>query len=265
MRAGLNAVTAALDAARLPVCFFVRDDDGGWDDARLFALLDCTDRAGVPIDLALIPQASGTVLARELNARIDAAPGRVSVHQHGFAHCNHEALGRKCEFGLSRAADAQRRDLTAGRERLGALFDGRLDAIFTPPWNRCSAVTPPLLAELGFAALSRSRAAQPVQHTLPELGVSVDWCKQVRAAAARREDRGNRIAFELAEAIGDGGAVGLMLHHAEMDESELALLGSLIAELRSHPRARWSSMRDVLSARSSLTSAGAKHEERQIT
>jgi hypothetical protein len=264
MRAGLNAVLAALDAAPSPVSFFVRDDDGGWDDPRLFALLDCTDRAGVPIDLALIPQASGALLARELNARIDAAPGQVNVHQHGFAHCNHEAVGRKCEFGTSRAVDAQRRDLAAGRERLHTLFDGRLDPIFTPPWNRCSPGTPALLTELGYAALSRSRTA-PVQHSLPELAVSVDWCKQVRVTAAQGEDGGDRIAFELAESIGAGGPVGLMLHHAEMDGRELALLGCMLAELRSHRRAQWASMREILSTRKSTAAAGVRHEERQMT
>jgi hypothetical protein len=264
MRASLNAVMAALDAAPSPVCFFLRDDDAGWEDAKLFALLDCTARAGVPIDLAVIPQATGTRLARELTARIDAAPRRVNVHQHGFAHRNHETHARKCEFGEARVRDAQRADLAAGRERLLTLFDARLDAIFTPPWNRCSAGTPRLLAELGYAALSRSRAA-PVQHALPELSVSVDWCKQVRTAAARGERCAERIACELAAAIGDGGAVGLMLHHAEMEEAELALLGRLLAELRSHPRACWKSMREILNTHEAPAAAGAAQQEEQTT
>lgn len=264
MRAGLNAVMAALDAAPSPVCFFLRDDDAGWDDARLFALLDCAEHAGVPIDLAVIPQASGAPLGRELNGRIDAAPGRVNVHQHGFAHCNHESVGRKCEFGDSRSPDAQRRDLLAGRDRLRTLFAGRLDPIFTPPWNRCSAATPALLAELGYAALSRSHTA-PVQHALPEIPVSVDWCRQVRMAAAQGEDYGDRIAFELAESISAGQPVGLMLHHADMDERELALLAAMLAELRSHRRARWASMREILSIHEAPAAAGVRHEESETT
>jgi hypothetical protein len=258
MRAGLNAAMAALDAAPSPVPLFLRDDDAGWEDAKLFALLDCIACAGVPIDLAVIPQASGATLARELNARIDAAPGQVNVHQHGFAHCNHEAVGRKCEFGATRAVDAQRRDLAAGRERLRTLFDGRLDAIFTPPWNRCSVATPLLLAELGYAALSRSRSAL-AQRALPELAVSVDWCKEVRIAASQGEDSGDRIGFELAESIGAGGAVGLMLHHAEMDGGDLAVLASMLAVLRSHRNARWVSMREILSASVSPAAAGVRH------
>ena len=189
MHAGLNAMLTALDAAPSPVYLFLRDDDAGWDDTGLFSLLDCTERAGVPIDLAVIPQASSDALARELCARIDAEPARVNVHQHGLAHCNHETSERKCEFGSARSVGAQRRDLLAGRDRLRQSFGTRLDAIFTPPWNRCSAATPALLAELGYAALSRDRTA-PAQHALPELPVDVDWCKQRRAAALKGEEIG---------------------------------------------------------------------------
>ena len=58
-RGSVNVLLRALDAASGPVPFFLRDDDAGWDDARLFALLDCTQQAGVPIDLAVIPQSTG--------------------------------------------------------------------------------------------------------------------------------------------------------------------------------------------------------------
>ena len=51
MHQGLSALQAALDAAPSPVDFFLPDDDAGWADAHLFALLDCTEQAGVPIDL----------------------------------------------------------------------------------------------------------------------------------------------------------------------------------------------------------------------
>ena len=72
---GISAVLTALDAATAPVHFFIRDDDAGWDDARLFALLRCTERARVPIDLAVIPQATGVGLRRSLSraarARVD--------------------------------------------------------------------------------------------------------------------------------------------------------------------------------------------------
>jgi hypothetical protein len=243
--AGLSALLAALDAAPAPIRFFLRDDDAGWDDTRLLALLARTQRAEVPIDLAVIPQSAGATLASALCVRMSASPGLVGVHQHGFAHTNHETVQRKCEFGTARDVDAQRNDLREGSAHLQGLFGAQLDPIFTPPWNRCSAATPALLAELGFAALSRSRGA-PAQHALPELPVDVDWCKQRRLAAVERADGLEHIALELARRVQAGGPVGLMLHHAEMNAPDLELLDRVLAATQHHPRARWLPMRALL-------------------
>ena len=239
---------AALDAAPARLSFFLRDDDGGWDDARLFALLDCTARVGVPIDLAMIPQATTPALAAALCERINAAPAMIGVHQHGFAHANHETVERKCEFGPSRAVEAQREDLSAGRARLHQRFGARLDPIFTPPWNRLSPATPPLLAALGYAALSRDRGAT-AQQALPELTVDLDWSKQLRSAAEHGEDAGTRIARELARCIDNrAGPIGVMLHHADMQAADLALLAEVLDAVKAHPRAHWRLMRDGLAA-----------------
>ena len=251
--AGISAVLAALDAATAPVHFFIRDDDAGWDDARLFALLRCTEGARVPIDLAVIPQATGAGLAAQLRACVDGAGGRIGLHQHGHAHSNFEPTGRKCEFGPSRDLQAQRRDLIAGREHLRTRFGARLDAFFTPPWNRCSDATPGLLAELGYTGLSRDRSA-PHQQALPELRVEVDWCRQQRLAEARDESRGeaggealgDAIGLDLARHVQGGATVGLMLHHAQMGDAELNWLGDALSNWARHPNARWRPMRELL-------------------
>ena len=254
MHAGLSVLLAALDAAPAPIRFFLRDDDAGWDDTRLFALLDRTQAAEVPIDLAVIPKAADATLAFTLCVRMNAAPGLVGVHQHGYAHTNHETAERKCEFGTARDADTQRRDLREGRAHLLGLFGTRLDPIFTPPWNRCSAATPALLAELGFAALSRSRGAA-AQQALPELPVDVDWCQQRRLAAVDGADGLEHIALELARRVQAGGPVGLMLHHAEMNAPDLALLDRVLAATQRHPRARWLPMRALLPSASGSPSS----------
>lgn len=241
----LHPLLEALAQAPEPVDFFLRDDDAGWADMRLMALLDCTARAGVPIDLAVIPEATGPALAATLCARIDAAPGLLGVHQHGYAHLNHEPTGRKCEFGDSRGAEAQARDLRAGQAWLRECFGKRLDPVFTPPWNRCSALTPALLGCLGFGALSRSRGA-PAQHDLPELPVDVDWCKERRLAAERGDDGLGRIAMDLALRVQAGGPVGLMLHHAEMSALDLCLLEVLLSATTGHASLRWRPMAALL-------------------
>ena len=243
--AGISAVLAALDAATAPVHFFIRDDDAGWDDARLFALLRCTEGARVPIDLAVIPQATGAGLAAQLRASVDGAGGRIGLHQHGHAHSNFETTGRKCEFGPSRDLQAQRRDLIAGREHLRTRFGARLDAFFTPPWNRCSDATPGLLAELGYTGLSRDRSAPP-QRALPELRVDVDWCRQQRLASERGEPGGDAIGLDLARHVHGGATVGLMLHHAQMSDAELNWLGDALSNWARHPNARWRPMRELM-------------------
>lgn len=253
MNKGSQAVIAALDAAKAPVNFFIRDDDTGWDDERLFALLDCTLRAQVPIDLAVIPQATGVGLAAELSACIDKAPTLIGLHQHGHAHQNFETVGRKCEFGPARDVDTQRRDLLEGREHLQSLFGARLDAFFTPPWNRCCAATPRLLAELGYSGLSRDRTAS-AQALLPELNVDVDWCKHQRMAKAHVSNHAaaeslaasDAIAWDLARHVRGGATVGLMLHHAEMSDVELHCLHAWLTAWSAHPNARWRPMRDWL-------------------
>jgi hypothetical protein len=251
---------AALDAAPAPLHFFVRDDDAGWDNTRLFALLRVTEAAGLPIDLALIPQATGAALAASLGMRKQATPVLIGLHQHGFAHTNHETTARKCEFGDARDATTQRDDLLVGQTWLQSLFGAHLDATFTPPWNRCSAYTPALLAELGFALLSRSSSA-PAQHALPELSVHVDWCKQRRMALAQGEDGAHAIATALAQRVAAGGPVGLMLHHADMDAQDLALFSGLLRATRRHPHAVWSLMRDVPCSGSATTGAALPLKE----
>jgi len=99
----------------------------------------------------------------------------VSVHQHGYAHVNHEATGRKCEFGSTRAREWQLADINHGRRLLHDLFGESLDATFTPPWNRCNAITTGCLREAGFEVLSRDVTATPLDaQGLIELPIAID-------------------------------------------------------------------------------------------
>lgn len=241
-----NALAAAVDALDAPLRLWVRDDDAGWADARLQALLDCMSDAGVPIELAAIPMAYCAEDARVLAARIDAAPELIRIHQHGYAHLNHEPSGRRCEFG-ERSIERQRADLSAGRARLQQLFGERLGATFTPPWNRVGPRTPALLAELGYRALSRDAGA-PAQTSLPERPIHFDWCKQLRGARADRVDPLGRIDRAVAAVIERdapaGAPIGLMLHHAEMDDTELVLLTGLLRQLSTYPCVRWAALEE---------------------
>jgi hypothetical protein len=230
MGSWLQPVEDALRAARSPVSLFFRDDDAGWGDARLLALLDRFSTCGLPVDLAVIPLELDAGLARELVAR----PG-VGLHQHGLAHVSHEREGRKCEFGPARDLVAQRRDIEAGRERLASTLGDRLDPIFTPPWNRCTAETGQALAELGFRVLSREARAAPLEVPgLLELPVRVDWFAHDHGRRLSPPELGVRIAA----ALGAGGPVGVMFHHAAMDDEDMRRASDLLGLLAGHERVR---------------------------
>ena len=251
MHDGLKALDAALAARRTPLRLFLRDDDAGWHDDRLLALIDVTTSLGASLDLAVIPCACTPALARQLQERIVSSPGLLAVHQHGFAHADHGAgRERRCEFGNQRPLPAQRDDLLQGRQRLRDLFGDQLGLLFTPPWNRCSPQTPALLAALGFTALSRDRRA-PMQGDLPEIAVDLDWCRLRREGVSQVDG----MAATLARAIngvgepgGARGAVGLMLHHAAMDAADRRLLSVLLQRLQADPRVRSVPMGALLAA-----------------
>lgn len=222
MSAWLDPLRAALEES--PATFFFRDDDAGWDDDRLRRLLDVFDRHAAPLDLAVIPCALGERLAAELRARL----GTTGLHQHGFAHRNHEPEGRKCEFGPSRTEAEQRRDVLRGRLLLEGLLGGPIDPIFTPPWNRCTPATARALAAAGLRVLSReSRAPALGVDGVDELPVHVDWFGRRKGVRLTREELGGRLAAEARA----GGPVGVMLHHAVMDGDERRGVDELLGVL----------------------------------
>ncbi len=245
MGSWLDPVAQALDAAPAPVAFFFRDDDAGWSDGRLLALLDAFAARSLPVDLAVIPLALGPGLANELRAR-----PAVRLHQHGLAHVNHERSGRKCEFGAARDAATQRRDIADGRARLEALLGEGVDPIFTPPWNRCTRHTGRCLVELGFAALSREARAAPLGVPgLRELPVSVDWFAHRHGRRIGVRELGERVA----RVVGSGEPVGVMFHHALMDAAERRRASELLALAADHERARATPMLDLIAAAASVS------------
>lgn len=240
MSAGLEPVREALDGAGRPVDFFFRDDDVGWGDDRLWELLDLFAEHALPVDLAVIPNELTDDLARGLAARAARSPRPIGFHQHGFAHVNHEMVGRKHEFGPSRPRRLQRRDIVDGRTRLRDLLGRSVDPVFTPPWNRCTHDTGRCLVELGFEVLSREARAAPLAIPgLAELPIKIDWFAHRRHVRLSPAEFGELVAM----AIREGGPVGIMFHHAVMDAAERTSAGALLELIAHHPMASASPMR----------------------
>lgn len=90
----------------------------------------------------------------------------------------------------------------AGRARLANLLGEDVERIFTPPWNRCT----------------QARREHPRGDGLPG------------------------VAARLPDAVDGRPAVGVMLHHAELDAQERGSLRELIRFLSGHPKARLAGM-----------------------
>jgi uncharacterized protein DUF2334 len=220
----LRKLLETLAAAPAPVEVFFRDDDAGWEDKRLLSLCDLFGAHGLPLDLAVIPTAASPGLARELRRR-----DWLGLHQHGYAHANHEREGRKCEFGPSRSYEEVRADVWAGRERLRELLGDAVQPVFTPPWNRCTADTARAVLDLGFAVLSREHRAEPFGlDGLAERPVHLDFA---RLTPEELDDR-------FASQVRAGGPVGVMFHHAVMEREDFDRAASLLGELARHERVR---------------------------
>jgi len=242
MTAWLDPLCLALDASDIPIEFFFRDDDVGWANDELRALLACFRRHSVPLDLAAIPTALTAEFADEIRAAHDEAPALVGIHQHGFSHTNHELLGRKCEFGISRTEEEQYWDIQLGKMKLDAMFGFAFDPIFTPPWNRCTETTGECLSELGFGVLSRDATAPSLRVSgLKELPIAIDWFAK---------KNGERFPFQslgtlIADRVKQKQHVGIMLHHELMNADERELLDDLLVLLSTHRHAQCKLMAQI--------------------
>ena len=245
MTSWLDPVRSALDDSDDPVRFFFRDDDAGWDDDALERLLDVFEPHGLPLDVAAIPTAVTPRTVQLVTGGRVSGRRDVTVHQHGYAHVNHELVGRKCEFGVSRPPEQQAEDIAAGRALLRERV-GDVPAVFTPPWNRCAPWTPAVLRQLGFAVLSRDvSAGRAGLAGLVELPVSVDWFAKRKGIPVDRAGRGELLAASVREP----GPVGVMLHHAVMAGEDLADLGALLGLVSEHQSASAAHLDEIALAR----------------
>ena len=242
MTAWLDPLREALDESDTGIDFFFRDDDVGWANDEFRALLACFRRHLVPLDIAAIPTALTAELADELCTLHGEAPALVGIHQHGFAHTNHEDFGRKCEFGSSRTDQDQYRDIRFGKMKLEGMLGSTLDPIFTPPWNRCTAITGECLRDLGFRVLSRDATAPSLALSgLKELPISIDWFAK---------KNGKRLSFQslgtlIARTAKQKQPIGIMLHHELMSADERDRLGDLLVLLSTHRQAHRKLMSEI--------------------
>ncbi len=236
--------------------FWWRDDDAAQPTAQLTALIELAQDHEIPLTLAVIPAQTGAALRQHLTSLpLLNGSSIVTAVQHGYAHLNHgDGNAKKCEFPAGRAPDILRRELADG-QRIMADFGNSL-ALFVPPWNRFAERHLPLLAELGFAAVSQfgTAAAREPQPGLQQLNTHVDviaWkttrgfvgeAPAVNAICAHLEQR--RLG-----STRPGEATGLLTHHLVHDENTWAFLAKLFQFTKNYSTMRWLSARGALQKR----------------
>lgn len=230
--------------AAKPVEVFFRADDIGKVDSVFIRMMELFDQYQVPLCLAVVPEWM-TAEHWQAMARFSPNEDLWCWHQHGYAHENHEAVGKKNEFGESRSGDEIRRDLQAGKERLAALLGDTFYPVFTPPWNRCSRTTLGLLSELGFQAVSRSSGVQP-KADLPDLCVNVDLHTGKERDVQQATER---LLLECQQGV-EKGRLGIMLHHQRMNSRAFSFLERLLQILLKQEAVTFCTFRELLGVRS---------------
>jgi hypothetical protein len=241
----LKPVIKALDERLMPIDLFFRNEDAGLVDDGLYGFVDLFAGHGLPVDLAIVPHGVTRPFVERLLDRIHHAYP-IGLHQHGFAHLNHERGGPLSEFGPTRGAAQQKADITAGHVALQRLFEGRVDAIFTPPWDRCTAVTGRCLVEAGITVLSRSVSQPPLEiDGLTECPIWMDWFARDGGAPLSRPAWGLRLGRMIE---GSTQPLGITMCQAVMDEDDQEALTALLKVLSRHGNVRGVLMRDVAGA-----------------
>jgi len=235
------------EEAGQPATLWWRDDDAAARTAALDRLLDLAERHGLPLALAVIPQAAEAAPADGLANGLAGRPADVRVLQHGFAHRNNAGPdAKKCELVARALRPEIAGELRQGQALLAALCGERLVPALVPPWNRIDADLVAALPALGFTGLSTYKArrlAEPVAG-LRQVNCHVDimqWRPQRRflGTAAVLQLLVEHLEARRTGAADPAEATGLLTHHAVHDAEAWRFLEELLPRLAGHPASRF--------------------------
>ncbi len=244
--AALDRELALWAAAGRTATLWWRDDDAADAGPALDRLLDIAAQHGVPLALAVIPDAATPALA----GRLARAGAGVAVLQHGFAHRNHaQAPAKKAELGAGRPAAAALAELHTGRIRLAALcadIGDRPLPVVVPPWNRIAPEVVAGLAGAGFAGLSSFGARTGARPAPGLLQVNahvdiVDW-HGGRGFVGEAVALGRMVDHLAARRLGrvdETEPTGLMSHHLAHDAACWRFCDRLAARVAGQRAAIW--------------------------
>ncbi|WP_299943404.1 polysaccharide deacetylase family protein [uncultured Ruegeria sp.] len=224
-----------------------RDDDAITVTPQLEKLTTMSVELGLPVHLAVIPQAAEVSLADYVSDQ----PTLIPV-VHGWAHQNHAPTGeKKAEFRLHRPIETVVSDAAAGLAGLQRLFGDRLRPVFVPPWNRIDPEVAAKLSGLGYRILSTATprktvfAAPGLEQVNTHLD-PIDWRgtrglvdpeKLISQIVALLQDRRTGRAD-------NSEAFGVLTHHLVHDQDIWTFTQDLLHRLLEGPGTPWTAPRN---------------------
>jgi hypothetical protein len=195
--------------------FWWRDDDAAAVSPQLRRALALSRSSGVPLALAVVPEAAEPGLFALLH-------DQVTVLQHGTDHRNRAAPGeKKTEYPAAEPIEAALGRVSDGFRRLKTFAAERLFPVLAPPWNRARK---DLLASLPAIGIRGVTMYGPRTGALiPQVNTHVD------IVAWRRGRRfiGESEALRLAAKNLSEEPLGWLTHHAVHDEEAWRFLERL--------------------------------------
>lgn len=220
---------------------FFRADDAGRITGNYLKLIELFNTYAIPLNIAVVPE---WLTPEALNTMLEPCKRNNKLfrfHQHGWSHQNHEQYGKKSEFGPARSQQDIRTELTKGKAYLEKGFADNWDAVFTPPWNRCSEETIAILAECKFQGISRDLPA-PERNSLKEISVCVD----LHTIKSPTETAGwDKLFGSLKKGL-QSDCCGIMIHHDKMDTKAFDFLELLLKEINNHDTLKTVSFKQIL-------------------
>ena len=219
---------AALKSTESGFIYF-RADDVAVPGRQFDRMLELFSNYRVPLSLAVVPAWLTRQRWITIQSRALKSASLWCWHQHGWRHVNHEAGGKKQEFGSARKSSAIKNDLLKGRQRLEKILGNQFYPVFTPPWNRCSLDTLELLKESGYLAISRNCGALPASFAaLPDHCMHIDLHTQKEQHPVVGWDR----LFKTMTKDISTGRCGIMLHHQKMNSVAFDFLEILLKNIK---------------------------------
>lgn len=209
------------DAGR-PARFWWRDDDAGAVLPAAKRLLKLSLSHGIPISLAVVPEAAEPELFGLLHEG-------VTVMQHGTDHRNRAAPGeKKTEYPAAEPVEAALARVSDGFGRLRAFAGGRLVPVLAPPWNRLREDLLEKLPAIGIRGVSMygPRAGAEPAPGLRQVNTHVDIVAWGEGKRFIGEDEAIRLALK---SLAVEEPLGWLTHHAAHDAAAWDFLERLFA------------------------------------